>query len=331
VTRDTLSDVLRCVRLRGAVFYYITCGGKEWAAAAPAACEVAPAVMPGVEHVMEYHVMTKGNGWAAVAGEQPVRLAAGDIVVFPHGDAHVMSSAPGVRPEGPDREWFFATRNDPKPIPVSYYGAELAPGAPVPEAEANLVCGFLGCDLKPFNPLVATLPRLLHIPGADNEHWVAEVMRQAVRASESRSPGAEAVLERMSEMMFVDAVRRYLERLPDDSRGWLAGLRDRHVGRALALLHGEPARDWSIEGLAREVALSRSAFYDRFVDLVGQPPMQYLTQWRMQLAARLLRESRSPIASIALDVGYDSEAAFSRAFKRLTGTPPATWRRERQA
>jgi AraC-like DNA-binding protein len=96
----------------------------------------------------------------------------------------------------------------------------------------------------------------------------------------------------MSEMMFVDAVRRYLERLPDNSRGWLAGLRDRHVGRALALLHAEPARDWSIEGLAREVALSRSAFYDRFVDLIGQPPIQYLTQWRMQLAARLLRESR---------------------------------------
>ena len=152
-------------------------------------------------------------------------------------------------------------------------------------------------------------------------------MQQAVNASQNRRPGAEAVLERMSEMMFVDAVRRYVDTLPEESSGWLAGLRDRHVGRALALLHDEPARDWTVEALAGEVALSRSALYDRFVQLVGQPPMQYLTQWRMQIAAGLLRETSAPVASIALEVGYDSEAAFARAFKRLTGTPPAAWRR----
>ena len=155
-------------------------------------------------------------------------------------------------------------------------------------------------------------------------------MQQAVNASQNRRPGAEAVLERMSEMMFVDAVRRYVDTLPEESSGWLAALRDRHVGRALALLHGEPARDWTVEALAGEVSLSRSALYDRFVQLVGRPPIQYLTQWRMQIAAGLLRETSAPVASVALEVGYDSEAAFARAFKRLTGTPPAAWRREQR-
>ena len=329
--RDTLSDVLRSVRLRGAVFYYVSCGA-EWAAEAPAAREIAAAVMPGVDHVMEYHVVTKGAGWAAIVGQPPVRLEQGDIVMFPHGDPHVISSAPGLRPPKSDAEWFFATRDAPKPIPVAYHGMEqFVVGAPVPDALTNVVCGFLGCDMRPFNPLIATLPRLLHLPAAGDGAWVAQVMQQAVTASQEKRPGGDAVLERMSEMMFVDAVRRYVDALPEASKGWLAGLRDRHVGRALTLLHGDPARDWTIEALAGEVALSRSALYDRFVQLIGQPPMQYLTHWRMQVAAKLLREGRAPVASIALEVGYDSEAAFARAFKRLTGSPPAAWRREQHA
>ena len=331
MTRDTLSDVLRSVRLRGAVFYYVSCG-SEWAAEAPPAREIAAAVMPGVEHVMEFHVITKGSGWAAVLGEAPVRLAAGDIVMFPQGDAHVMSSAPGLRPTKLDADWVFATRADPKPIPVAYHGAEQdATGEPVPDALTNLACGFLGCDVRPFNPLIATLPRLLHLPAGGDGAWVAQLMQQAVNASQNKRPGGEAVLERMSEMMFVDAVRRYVESLPEQSTGWLAGLRDRHVGRALELMHAQVAHDWTIEALAGKVALSRSALYDRFVRLIGQPPMQYLAQWRMQVASNLLRQSHAPVASIALDVGYESEAAFARAFKRAVGMPPATWRRTQES
>ena len=327
MTTDTLSDVLRAVRLRGAVFYYVSCG-MEWAAEAPASREIAASVMPGVEHVMEFHVITKGCGWAAVVGQPPVRLGAGDIVMFPHGDAHVMSSAPGLRPAKADVDWFHATRADPKPIPVSYLGADDGtPGEPAPDAMTTLVCGFLGCDLRPFNPLITTLPRLLHLPAAGDSSWVAQVMQQAVNASQMKRPGSEAVLERMSEMMFVDAVRRFVDSLPEQSTGWLAGVRDRHVGRALALMHGEPARDWTTEALAEAAAISRSALYDRFVRFVGQPPMQYLAQWRMQVASNLLRQGHAPVAAIALDVGYDSEAAFARAFKRLVGMPPAAWRR----
>ena len=327
MTTDTLSDVLRSVRLRGAVFYYLSYG-HEWAAESPPAKEIAGSVIPGAEHVIAYHVITKGRGWAAIVGEAPVSLQTGDIVMFPHGDAHVISSAPGIRPTRFSPDWVYATRNDPKPIPVvSHTLNEFSYGTPAPESPTNVVCGFLGCDLRPFNPLITTLPRLLHLPAADDGAWIGQVMRQAVNASQNKRPGGDAVLERISEMMFVDAVRRYVERLSAESTGWLAGLRDRHVGLALSLIHANPSRAWSIDELADEIALSRSAFYERFVRLIGQPPMQYLTQWRMQVAANLMRQSRAPVAAIALDVGYESESAFTRAFKRQVGMPPGAWRR----
>lgn len=330
MSQDTLSDVLRGIRLRGAVFYYVSYL-DSWAAEASAAREIAAAVMPGSEHVIEYHLIAKGDGWAAVTGLPPVRLTAGDIVMFPQGDAHVLSSAPGLQPVRREANWVFETRHQPKPIPISFHYGVEQPGAPMPvdTADTVLICGFIGCDLRPFNPLIAALPRLVHIRAEQAGNWVRPVIDQA--AAESRAPraGSDAVLTRMSEMMFVDAVRRYVDALPEQASGWLAGLRDRHVGRALALLHEQPAKAWTIEELGREVGLSRSALHERFVQLIGQPPMQYLTNWRMQVASNLLRSTIANVASIALDVGYESEAAFARAFKRATGVPPAAWRRDR--
>ena len=199
------------------------------------------------------------------------------------------------------------------------------------DADAILVCGFLGCDLRPFNPLVAALPRILHLSAARAGDWVGRVMDQAVVESNNRRPGGDAVLERLSEMMFVDAARRYLDDLPQGATGWLAGLRDRYVGSALALMHERPDHPWSVDDLARGVGLSRSALYERFVEYLEQPPMQYLASWRIQLGARMLRESNRNVATIALDVGYDSEAAFARAFKRMVGSPPARWRKAQVA
>lgn len=332
MSRDTLSDLLRSVRLRGAVFYYVSCR-DEWSAEGPPAKEIAAAVMPGCEHVMEYHMIAKGNGWAAVSDEAPVRLSAGDIVMFPQGDRHVMSSAPNTAPSRLDADWTFARRNDPKPLPIAFHHGVVEAGAPMPieDAETVLVCGFLGCDLRPFNPLIAALPRVLHLPASRAGDWVARVIDQAVVESNESRPGGDAVLERLSEMMFVDAARRYLDSLPEDATGWLAGLRDRFVGKVLALMHERPGHSWTIDDLGREVGLSRSALHERFVRYLGQPPMQYLASWRIQLGTRLLRDSNRNVATIALDVGYESEAAFSRAFKRMTGMPPAAWRRARSA
>ena len=331
MSHDTLSDVLRSVRLRGAVFFYIS-GCSAWAAEAPSAKEIAPLLMRGVEHVMEYHAVAQGSCWAAIPDGPAVRLSTGDVVMFPHGDAHVVSSAPGMRGDPPDLRWFNESAMDQLPLRLAYNGANLPSTAPSELAgDTTIVCGFLGCDLQPFNPLIATLPRLLHLRAPDDGGWIAQFMHQAVAESQAKRPGGEAMLARMSEMMFVDAVRRYSASLPLDSAGWLAGLRDRLIGRALALLHEQPGQDWTIDELGRRIGLSRSALHERFVQLIGVPPMQYLAQWRMQAAARMLLDTRATVATIALEVGYDSEAAFARAFKRLVGKPPAAWRRERSA
>ena len=189
------------------------------------------------------------------------------------------------------------------------------------------MCGFLGCDLRPFNPLIASLPRLMHVRSDSRQEWTAQLMRQAATESKNRGPGGDAMLERLSEMTFIDAVRRYLGALPDGSQGWLAGLRDRFVGRALVLMHDAPAFAWTVDQLGRRVGLSRSALHERFADMIGQAPMQYLANWRMQVGAALLRDTAAPVASVAQDVGYQSEAAFARAFKRSVGTSPSLWRR----
>jgi AraC-like DNA-binding protein len=257
------------------------------------------------------------------------------VVLVPRGDPHVLSSAPGMRAD-PYVESYREMRREQRPFRVLYEGgappaispAGASPAATGGACAAKLVCGFIGCDLKPFNPLIATLPRLLHLPAAHSS-WSAGLLELAVDESAGRRPGGEALLERMSEMMFVDAIRRHVDTLPEDSRGWLAGLRDPYVGRALALLHAAPAERWTVDELGQRVGLSRSAITDRFVELIGEPPMHYLAQWRMQLASRLLRDTRATVGAIALEVGYDSEAAFARAFKRATGTPPAAWRRSR--
>src|SRR6478736_1980044 len=263
--------------------------------------------------------MTHGSCWATVHGGTPIRLSAGDIVVFPQGDGHAMSSTPGMR-KAPDVAMYRPPTDGQLPFTISVGDST--------EETARFVCGFLGCDARPFNPLLAALPPVIRV--SDGAGGAIDAFVQfAVAESKDPRPGGEAVLGRLSELMFVDVVRRYLETLPADRTGWLAGLREPFVGRALTALHRDPARSWTLESLAHEVGLSRSALAERFAQLVGQPPMQYLANWRMQVASRLLLESTMNVASIALETGYDSEAAFSRAFKRLVGVPPATWRRQR--
>lgn len=332
MNHDPLSDVLRSVRLRGAVFYYVSCR-DPWAAEAPPAKMIADAVMPGADHVIAYHLIVKGDAWAAMDGESPAKLHSGDIVMFPRGHGHVISSAPGLRALPDSGDWVYATRNDPKPIPVAYYQGAVQPGMEMPPAETSTiaVCGFIGCDLKPFNPLIAALPRLLHLKSDGVGAWVLPMLQQAVNESRSRRSGSAAILERVSEMVFVDAARRCLESMPENASGWLAALRDRHVGKAIALLHERPAEPWTIDELGKQVGLSRSALHERFSELVGMPPMQYLTNWRMQRGAQLLRQGNETVATIAQETGYDSEAAFARAFKRLVGQPPAAWRRTQRS
>jgi AraC-like DNA-binding protein len=311
---DALSDVLRAVRLSGAFFFDVE-AHTPWVAETPHGKAVVEAMFPGCDHLISYHLLMSGGCWLEIEGEAPIKLSAGDIVVLPHGDTHVMTTELGKR-RTPEMSMYRRPDDGqlPAAISVGNAGGE----------QSRFVCGFLGCDSRPYNPLLTALPRVIHIKDHASGALGA-YFRAALAESKGRMGGA-SMLGRISELMFVDVIRRHLESLPADRTNWLSGLRDPYVGRALTALHAEPARDWTLETLAAVAALSRSAFAERFTQYVGHPPMQYLANWRMQLATHHLRNGNESIASVAGRVGYESEAAFSRAFKKTVGVPPSDWR-----
>ena len=319
---DVLSDVLRAVRLTGAIFFDVE-QRAPWVAETPAASVIASNVMPDAEHVIMFHVVTSGGCWAEIldASVPPLRLTAGDIVVVPMGDPHVLCSTLGLR-SAPNLDQYYRPTDHQLPFFLRPGGGEGEP--------SRFVCGYLGCDARPFNPVLQGLPRLLHARAADGAECMTQLIRLAVDETAARRSGGETVLSKVAELMFVDVVRRHIDALPPGSSSWLSGLRDNHVGAALALMHGRPAEAWTLERLAREVGLSRSAFAERFAHFVQESPMQYLTRWRMQLATRLLERQGVGVAQVAAEVGYESEAAFNRAFKKCVGAPPGAWRRGRQ-
>jgi len=321
-----LSDVLEAVRLTGALFFLVD-AHEPWIAEAPDAATLAPAILPRAQHVVSYHLITEGTCWCHMDGLAPVCLDASDIVVVPHGDAYQLSSHPTPSSTGLSLaqilEWFQMMATGRLPFVVEEGG-----GLP---QRVQVVCGFLGCDALPFNPVLSTLPRLLPLrrtlsTGRDR---LATLIDFAVGEAQGQRAGRRSILLRLSELMFVEVVRRYLMTAPEAERGWLAGLRDPLVGRALARLHAEPGRGWTIEELTREDASSRTVLTERFTHLVGEPPMHYLTRWRIHLAATLLTSHDAKVSAVARQVGYDSDAAFSRAFKKLAGVAPAAWRHRR--
>lgn len=319
---DILSDVLHAVRLTGAVFFDIR-ATSPWVAQAPPSREIAALVMPGAEHVIEYHLLVDGSGWANLlaADSPPMALEAGSIVIFPHGDPHVLASTPDLRSE-PNLAVYDAAMRDGR-LP---FRLDMGDGGP---QGARIICGFLGCDALPFNPLIHALPRMLHVAGGERvqDPWLRQLIEATVKETREHRIGGRGIVAKLGELIFIEAVRRYAEEQGADARSWLAGLRDRHIGQAIRLLHRNPARPWSLAELAREVGVSRSVLAERFVEHVGLPPMTYLHNWRMQIAAALLAEGHQSLRQVAAGVGYESEAAFSRAFKRSTGRAPSEWRR----
>jgi AraC-like DNA-binding protein len=316
-SKDPLSDLLRVIRLDGAFFCSVEASGS-WGVKASAGHQLLPEIMPWAEHLISCHIVTEGRCYGGLVGEELVELTAGDVIVFPHGDAHVMASG--------------------REVGVHALTAGGAP-AGVPDRvvlgdggirTASFICGFLGCDLRPFNLLLASLPRRMRVPGLANS-WLGGLALQVTGGTKLSPAGRETVLTRLAELMLIEAVRRYLDGSAPEAAGWLAGFRDEVVGRALALLHARPGAPWTIAELARESASSRSKLAERFTTLVGQPPMQYLTRWRMQIAAGMLAKGGAKVAAIGSEVGYGSEAAFSRAFKRATGSTPGVWRTARRS
>jgi AraC-like DNA-binding protein len=320
---DTLSDVLGAIQLTGAVFLEMTLR-ERWSYLTAPARKIADVLMPGADHVIPYHLVTAGACYARLLDGEPVALRAGDVILFPAGDRHVLTAA--------NRS---ALNLKPVEITGQSLGSLLARGQVQPFASGargnatRIVCGFLACDARLAAPIVTSLPPLLRVNlrGAGIASWVKSSIRFSVAESAARRPGSAMVLARLSEVLFAEALRQYMERNPDDQTGWLGALRDRYVGRTLALMHAQPAHDWTVDALARHVGLSRSGLGERFTAKVGVAPMQYLLRWRISLAASALRRNDASIVEIASEVGYDSEAAFNRAFKRVLGVPPARWRK----
>ena len=319
---DVLSDVLRAVRLTGAIFFNVD-AQAPWVAATPAAAKIAGSVMPEAEHVVMFHAVIEGACWLEVENDPtpPLHLVTGDIVVLPMGEAHVFCSAPGMRAQ-PDLGLYYRPTDQPLPFVI---GLDATDGP-----RTKFVCGYLGCDARPFNPILPALPQVLHARAAEGTGYLTQLIKVAVDETASRRPGGETMLSKVAELMFVEVVRRHIDLLPPNASTWLAGLRDTHISTALRLMHARPAEAWSVDRLSQEVGLSRSVFAERFAHFVQDTPMQYLTRWRMQLATRLLEQPGAGLAQIANEVGYESEAAFNRAFKKCVGVPPGAWRRGHQ-
>lgn len=317
---DVLSDVLAAVRLTGAVFFDSTFR-TEWVAEAPRASIVAERVMPNSQYVFYFHTLLEGSCWVELidGSVDPIQLHAGDVVAFPMDDAHVLCSTIGMR-AAPDLAMYIHPVDHQLPYVLNQgSGAE----------SCHFVCGYLGCDVRPYNPFIGSLPRVLHGRAAASQGWLSHLVRHAVSETDRHHAGGETVLAKLAELLFIEVIRQHIDGLPSDSRGWLSALRHPQIGPALRLIHGRPAYDWTIEQLAREVGLSRSVFAERFSHFAGVAPMQYLTRWRMQLATRRLERPGISVAQVGEEVGYESEAAFSRAFKKVVGTSPGSWRRER--
>ncbi len=322
---DTLSQVLRSVRLTGALFF-VWDVSWPFATPVPRGRSFAPILLPRAQEIISYHIVTAGECWGGLIGEPPVRLRAGDILLIPHGDAYAIADCAeqcrAARVDTASSLGFFRQMAGGE---LPFVVADGGGG----ETATHLVCGFLGCDIRPFNPVLDALPRLLRLrrpAGGDADRLQLLIDYTLLEARQPRA-GSQSVLIRLSELLFVEVVRRYLAERTDC--GWLAALRDPVAGRALTLLHGDPAARWTLEKLARAAHVSRSRLAECFSRFVGQPPMQYLARWRMQQASFLLAEGSTKVGAVAREVGYDSEAAFSRAFKRTLGVSPAEWRRAR--
>ena len=312
---DALSDALRVLRLNGAVFLDADFT-EPW-------CVVSDprgnnALMAGWPDIVFFHVLVEGRCRSRlVDGGETLDLAAGDLLMLPRGTRHLMGSDLRL-PATPANSMV-------KPGPASLMRIDHGGGG----ERTRFVCGYLHCDERLCGQMLDALPKMLRVPLGDGpaNGWVQGLLAAGTQESAAARPGSETMLAKLSELLFVEALRRYIETLPEQQTGWLAGLRDRFVGRALALLHERPEHDWTVEELAEKVGLSRSSLAQRFTDFLGQPPMQYLTRWRLTIAAQRLRNEHASLARIAADCGYDSEAAFNRAFKRTFATTPAAWRR----
>jgi AraC-like DNA-binding protein len=314
---DALSEALKSVRMTGAIFFNAEFTAP-WGFFSPATEKFAPNLAPGTEQIVIYHFITEGSALVRVEGLTDMPLAAGDVVVFPHGHPHTMWHGQPNPPLDVRHDFLRFISGD---LPVTRFGG----GGPV----TRFVCGYFGCERQAARLFLSGLPPVLKVSirGSEAGSWLENSITHCVLEAATRRPGRMALLSKLSEALFIETLRHYTMNSPPEHVGWLAGARDPMVGDALALLHRKPAHPWKLAALATEVGASRTVLAERFASFLGEPPMTYLGRLRLLIGARLLQMTRRAVIQIALEVGYESEAAFNRAFKREFGLPPAQYRR----
>jgi len=313
---DVLSEVLKAVKLQGAMFY----NGEfssPWSLCSPASRTVAPHLVPGSGHVIIFHLLTEGHASARLLDGERLALVAGDLVIFPHGDPHIIENGPPTKTVDLAKELARIVANG---LKIARFGG----GGEV----TKFICGFMACDSQLSHVFLSGLPRVFKVSIRNDAsgRWLENSIRFSVDEADASRAGGEAVLARLSEVLFVETLRAYITQLPPDQTGWLAGARDAEIGKTLALMHRNPAHPWTIASLAKEAGVSRSVLAARFRHYLNESPMAYLTRWRLQLGAQMLASTSRSVAQIAPEVGYESEAAFNRAFKREFTVPPARFR-----
>jgi AraC-like DNA-binding protein len=316
---DALSAALSSVHITGAIFGDLICTAP-WGLAIPGVEPLAHTLAPGTECVVGYHLVIEGKGLVGLEGATGIPVRAGDIVIIPHGDPHTFTNGTPsqlIVERGLVGRWLAG---DISPVRIGGGSGEVT----------RFVCGYFGCERYAARLFLAGLPPIITINIRSDEagQWLESSIRHLRGEATSGRPGRAVLLSKMADALFIEALRRYIEQLPPEARGWLAGARDPVVGSVLTLLHRQPSHPWTVAELATKVGASRSIVAERFVQFVGEPPLTYLAGWRLQLAARLLHTTQRTVLNVAFDVGYESEAAFSRAFKREFGLPPAQYRRK---
>jgi AraC-like DNA-binding protein len=317
---DVLSDVLRAVKLEGALFFNAEFSAP-WCLSTARAAKISPHLCPGAGHMIIFHFLTEGRAYAQIVNGPRQELQAGDIVVIPHGDPHMLGNGKHAKPVD-------SLKTFGKGLSATLAVTRFGGGGET----TKFVCGFMACEPRLSEVFLAGLPKLVKV-GVTNEpagEWLKNSIQFTVGEAAAANPGRQLVLAKLSEVLFVETLRRYINSLPPDQTGWLAGARDPVIGQVLAHIHKDPAHDWTISSLARTVGVSRTRFVERFRHFIGESPMAYLTKWRLRLAAEILQASEESVAAIALSVGYASEAAFNRAFRREFNSPPARFRRNRK-
>lgn len=315
---DALSEALSAVRMTGAIFFDAVCTAP-WGFTVPAMKHVAHVLSPGTERLVAYHLVAEGTAVVKLADGTEVPISAGDVVILPHGAPHTVTNGTPVALIDSEKELYQQLSGD---LHTRYLGGG--------GAITRFICGYFGCERQAEQLFLAGLPPLIKINvlGDTAGAWLEHSIRHLAAEAGSGRPGRNVLLSKMAEALFIESLRRYMDQLPPEQTGWLAGARDPIVGAALALMHRRASHSWTLTELASDVGASRSVLVDRFAHFLHEPPLTYLARWRLQLAARKLQTTRQTVLQVAMEVGYESESAFNRAFKREFGLPPARFRHQ---